>query len=77
MVGATNVFGLFLDRYDVFYLSRAPGVWLPGGRAVFPGVPAKTPQAVMADHGLALAETRPLDAAKGLVLEVWRRAAAP
>ena len=77
VVGATNVFGLFLDRYDVFYLSRAPGVWLPGGRAVFPGVPAKTPQAVMADHGLALAETRPLDAAKGLVLEVWRRAAAP
>jgi dihydrofolate reductase len=74
VVGGTDVFGLFLDRYDVFYLSRAPGVWLPGGRPVFPGVPGRTPGAVLEGHGLARTETRPLDAAKGLMLEVWRRA---
>ena len=32
IVGGGEVFGLFLDRYDAFHLSRAPGVRLPGGR---------------------------------------------
>jgi dihydrofolate reductase len=36
VIGGTDVFGMFLDRYDVFYLTRAPGVRLPGGRPVFP-----------------------------------------
>ena len=44
IVGGTAVFGLFLDLYDVFYLTRAPGVRLPGGRPVFPGVPDQTPR---------------------------------
>jgi dihydrofolate reductase len=26
VIGGTDVFGMFLDRYDVFYLSRAPGL---------------------------------------------------
>ena len=39
VVGGPDVFALFLDRYDVFHLSRAPGVRLPGGRPVFPEVP--------------------------------------
>jgi dihydrofolate reductase len=73
VIGGTDVFGMFLDRYDVFYLSRAPGVWLPGGRPVFPGVPAGTPEAVMTEHGLAPAERRALDAAKGVTLVSWRR----
>ena len=38
IIGGTDVFGLFLDRYDVFFLSRAPGVRLPGGRPVFSGI---------------------------------------
>src|SRR5665811_1520482 len=41
VIGGTDVFGLFLDRYDVFHLSRAPDVQLPGGRPVFPEVPTR------------------------------------
>ena len=37
-VGGTEVFAMFLDLYDVFFLSRAAGVRLPGGRPVFPDV---------------------------------------
>jgi len=74
VVGGTEVFGLFLDRYDAFFLSRAAGVRLPGGRPVFPSVPARTPEAVLAAHGLRLDQRRDLDAAKGLTLEIWRRA---
>ena len=52
VIGATGVFGLFLGRYDAFYLTRGPRIRLPGGRPVFPGVPAQTPEAVLAAHGL-------------------------
>ena len=44
----TDVFGMFLDRYDVFYLSRVPDVRLPGGRPGFPEVPTRTPEEVLA-----------------------------
>jgi len=30
VIGGTAVFGMFLPDYDVFYLTRAPGVRLPG-----------------------------------------------
>lgn len=36
VLGGTDVFGLFLDRFDVFHLTRAPDVRLPGGRPIFP-----------------------------------------
>ncbi len=74
VIGGTDVFGLFLDRYDVFHLTRAPGVRLPGGRPVFPDVPARTPEAVLASHGLVRGRKRELDPAKGLVVVSWRRA---
>ncbi len=35
IIGGPDVFALFLDRYDSFHLSRAPGVWLPGESAEF------------------------------------------
>jgi dihydrofolate reductase len=73
VIGGTDVFGLFLDRYDVFYLTRAPGVRLPGGRPVFPGVPARTPEDVLASHGLTHGEEQVLDPAKGLVVVGWQR----
>jgi len=73
IIGATDVFGLFLDRYDAFYLTRGPRTRLPGGRPVFPGVPARTPEAVMAAHGLACADRQVLDAASGLAVTHWRR----
>jgi dihydrofolate reductase len=73
IIGGTECFGLFLDRYDVFFLSRAPGVRLPNGRPVFPGVPAKTPEQVMAEHGLQAAERQVLDANHGIAVTGWRR----
>ena len=75
IIGGTNVFGMFLDRYDVFYLTRVPGVKLPGGRPVFPDVPTQTPEDVMAGHGLSRGERQVLDAAKNLAVTSWLRAA--
>jgi hypothetical protein len=73
VIGATNVFGLFLDRYDVFHLTRAPDVRLPGGRPVFPGLPALAPEDVLSAHGLQCVERQVLDAATSLVVAHWRR----
>src|SRR5262249_35915628 len=58
IIGSTEVFGLFLDSYDAFHLSRANKVRLPGGRPVFPQVPDQTPEDVLASHGLQPGERR-------------------
>lgn len=71
VVGGTNVFALFLDRYDVFYLSRAEGVRLFGGRPVFPQVPARSPADILHAHGLACDTVE--RAAANLTIETWRR----
>ena len=73
VIGATAVFGLFLDRYDVFNLSQAPGVRLPGGRPVFPGVPTRTPEAVLTANGFEIAQRQELDPAAGLAVVSWQR----
>jgi dihydrofolate reductase len=73
VIGGAEVFALFLGRYDEFYLSRAPNVHLPGGRPIFPEVPARTPEQVLAAHGLHPDEPEMLDAAKGLTMVRWRR----
>src|SRR5215813_230264 len=75
VIGGTDVFGFFLDRYDVFYLSRAPAVRLPGGRPVFPEVPTRTPEEVLARHGLEPGPRQVLDAAKGVTVVGWRHRA--
>ena len=75
IIGGTDVFGMFLDRYDMFHLSRAPGVRLPGGRPVFPEVPASTPEEVLARHGLEPGPRQVLDAANGIVVVSWQRPA--
>ena len=73
VLGGAEAFGLFLPRYDAFHLTQAPNVRLPGGRTVFPGVPARAPEELLAEHGLKPAEKRTLDASAGLVLATWRR----
>jgi len=73
VVGGTDVFELFLDRFDFFHLSRALGVRLPGGRPVFPGVPHQTPEDVLTTHGLAPGQRQVLDPAKGLMIVSWQR----
>jgi dihydrofolate reductase len=72
IAGGNEVFGLFLDLYDVFYLTRAPDVRLPGGRPVFPGVPACTPDQILASHGLVRGRRRLLDRSPRLAVETWR-----
>jgi dihydrofolate reductase len=74
VIGGTDVFALFLDRYDFFHLSHAPGVRLPGGRPVFPEVPARTPEEVLASHGFAPGPRQVLDLATGLVMVSWQHA---
>jgi dihydrofolate reductase len=73
VIGGTDVFGMFLDRYDFFHLSRAPGVRLPGGRPVFPEVPTRTPEEVLLSHGLDSGRRQVLDPVAGLVLVTWQR----
>ena len=73
IVGGPDVFGMFLDRYDFFHLSRAPNVRLPGGRPVFPEVPRWTPEEVLAAHGLEPGQSELLDLAKELVVLSWQR----
>ena len=73
VIGGPDVFGLFLDRYDIFYLSRAPNVLLPGGRPVFPEVPTRTPEEVLRGSGLVPDPVETLDAASGLTMVRWRR----
>jgi dihydrofolate reductase len=73
VIGGTDVFGLFLRQgYNVFHLSRVD-VRLPGGRPVFPGVPATPPEQMLADSGLKPDATRVLDTSAGLTLVTWRR----
>jgi hypothetical protein len=73
IIGGPVVFGLFLDRYETFWLSTAPHVRLPGGEGCFPGVPARTPHEILAAHGLEPAETQTLDAANAVTVTAWRR----
>jgi len=76
IIGGTEVFGLFLDiGYDAFHLSRANKARLPGGRPVFPQVPAQTPEDVLAIHGLHPGERRVLDAQADASLVTWARSA--
>lgn len=73
VIGGTDIFGLFLPRYDLFHLTRAKGVTLPGGRPVFPGVPDQTPEAQLAGAGLVPGQTEMLDPGRRVSLVSWRR----
>lgn len=75
IIGGPRVFGMFMDRYDVFWLSLAPHVHLPGGEPCFPGVPARSPQDILAAHGLRAGEPQMLDTADEVSVTPWRRAA--
>jgi hypothetical protein len=74
VIGGPGVFGMFMHRYDTFWLSQAPRVRLPGGEPCFPGVPERSPQAILAAHGLKAGEAQSLDAAGGVSVTPWRRA---
>jgi dihydrofolate reductase len=75
VIGGPDVYGLFLDiGYDEFHLSRVADVRIPGGRPVFPEIgPNRTPEDVLASHGLKPGAERVLDQAAGATLVSWRR----
>jgi hypothetical protein len=75
IIGGPDVFDMFMDRYDTFWLSQAPRVRLPGGEPVFSGVPGQTPQDILSQHGLAPGESQILDAADDVSVTAWRREA--
>ncbi|QHO79206.1 dihydrofolate reductase [Bradyrhizobium sp. CCBAU 051011] len=75
VIGGPGVFGMFMDCYDEFWLSTAPHVRLPGGEPCFPGVPARSPQDILAAHGLRAGEPQMLDAAHEVTVTPWRRGA--
>jgi dihydrofolate reductase len=73
IIGGPDVFGMFMDRYDTFWLSQAPHVQLPGGEPCFPGVPERSPQQILAAHGLKAGDAQILDAADHVSVTPWRR----
>lgn len=74
ILGGTNVFELFLEMYETFYLSRVAEVWLPGGRPVFTDVPMRRPEDVLAAHDMAPSADE-LSTPK-LKITPWRRQSA-
>jgi hypothetical protein len=75
IIGGPVVFAMFLDRYDTFWLSQAPHLRLPDGEPCFPGVPERSPQAILAAHGLIAGAPEILDPAHDVSVTPWRRAA--
>ena len=75
IIGGPNVFGMFMDRYDTFWLSQAPRVRLPGGEPCFPGVPVRSPQEIFGAHGMKAGDARVLDSVEAVTVTPWRRVA--
>jgi dihydrofolate reductase len=74
IIGGTDVFSMFLPRYDRFHLSRAANAKIPGGRPVFTAVgPNASPEDVLTRHGLKPGPRRDLDAAAGVSVVTWQR----
>jgi hypothetical protein len=73
IIGGPGVFDMFMDRYQTFWLSQAPKVRLPSGEPCFGGVPARSPQQVLAAHGLKATETIILDQEFDVSVTAWRR----
>lgn len=74
IIGGPGVFGMFMDRYDTFWLSLAPRVHLPDGEPCFPGVNGRSPQQILAAHGLRPGEPLLLDAGEDVTVTPWHRA---
>jgi hypothetical protein len=77
VIGGPVVFGMFMDSFDTFWLSQAPNVDIPDGEGCFPGVPAQTPQQILAGHGLVADGGEVLDAEHGVTVTAWRRYTSP
>src|SRR5262249_17406308 len=47
IIGGPVVFDMFMDRYDMFWLSQVHSVTIPDGIGAFPGVPKRSPEAIL------------------------------
>lgn len=73
IIGGTDIFGLFLPRYDTFHLTRAPQALLPGGRPIFPDIPPETPEALLSAAGLRPGRAKMLDVERDVSVVSWQR----
>jgi dihydrofolate reductase len=74
IIGGTEVFSMFLPRYDEFHLSRAAQARIPGGRPVFDAVgPHSTPEDVLTTHRMKPGPRRTLDSTADITMVSWRR----
>jgi hypothetical protein len=73
IIGGPFVFGMFMDRYDTFWLSQAPHLRIVNGEPCFPGVPEQSPQHILAAHGMRAGEAQILDADHDVNVTPWRR----
>jgi dihydrofolate reductase len=74
IIGGTEVFSMFLPRYDAFHLSHAAHARIPGGRPVFTAVgPNTSPEDVLMRHGLRAGPRQELDPAAGVSEVTWLR----
>jgi dihydrofolate reductase len=73
VIGGAKVYEVFWEmRYDAFHLTRVAHARLPAGRPIFSGVTSgKTPEEVLASHGLVASSERILDARAGVTLVSW------
>jgi dihydrofolate reductase len=75
VIGGADVYELFWEAgYDAFHLTRVARARLTGGRPVFRGLSSKrTPEDVLASHGLRPGRTILLDPAAEATLVTWER----
>lgn len=73
VIGGPDVFAMFLDDFDVFYLSEAPRVTLAGGTRAIADHENRHPSEILSAHGLRATERRVLDDDHGVTLTIWRR----
>jgi hypothetical protein len=70
--------GLILFAYVVtHFINHGLGIVSIAGRLVFPEVATRTPEEVLAIHGLHRGRRQVLDPAKGLVIVSWQRSSKP
>jgi hypothetical protein len=74
VIGGPDVNAHFLEvGYDAFHLTRVANIRVPGGIPVFPGIgPDRSPEDILAAHGLKAGPERVLDREAGLTLVTWR-----
>ncbi|MEP0521730.1 MAG: hypothetical protein ABJO09_19165 [Hyphomicrobiales bacterium] len=71
--GGRDVFDLFLKLgYSSFHLARAEGADVPGGTKLFSGLNGRTPEQLLAEHGLHALPSTWLDEAARVSMAIWR-----